>query len=180
MNIQEFAAQLKHGGARSTLFRTTVTNPVDGSGDTKFTFSAKAAQHPQWMTSELEMPYMGRKIYTHGHRQIEPWTVTVINDEDFKVRNALETWNNWLNTQQGNIANFGSPDDAEYKSVANIFQYDKTGKITRVYTLFGVWPQTVSAIELDWDSDSIQNFQVTFRYDYFEVSDGITGNAGGI
>lgn len=180
MNIQEFAAQFRHGGARSSLFRVTVTNPVDGTADTKFSFTCKSAQHPSWTTNELEVPFMGRKIYTHGHRVCEPWSVTVINDEDFKVRNALEKWNNWLNTQQGNVMNFSTPDDAEYKSVGNIFQYDKTGKVTRVYTLFGLWPQVVSGIDLDFESDTIQQFQVTFRYDYFEVSDGITGDAGGI
>lgn len=123
---------------------------------------------------------MGRKIYTHGHRVLNPWTVTILNDEDFKVRNALETWNNLLNTVQGNIAAFPSPNDSEYQSVGNIFQYDKTGRITRVYTLFGLWPSAIGAIDLDWESDAIQNYQVTFRYNTYEVSDGITGNAGGI
>lgn len=123
---------------------------------------------------------MGRKIYTHGHRTVDSWTVTVINDEDFKVRNAMEQWNNYLNLQQGNVANFPTPNDAEFKSVANVFQYDKTGKITRVYTLFGVWPENIGPIDLDWESDSIQSFQVTFSMDYFEVSDGLTGNAGGV
>lgn len=65
MNIHEFSSQFKGGGARSTLFRVTVTNPVDASGDTKFTFSCKSAQHPAWQTNELELPFMGRKIYTH-------------------------------------------------------------------------------------------------------------------
>jgi hypothetical protein len=38
----------------------------------------------------------------------------------------------------------------------------------------------VSAADVDWGSnDVIQEFSVTWAYDYWEVSGGITGNAGG-
>jgi len=33
---------------------------------------------------------------------------------------------------------------------------------------------------LAWDSEAIQEYSVTFQYDYWEVSGGSTGNAGGI
>ena len=44
----------------------------------------------------------------------------------------------------------------------------------------GIFPQVVSPIELDWATvDQIESFQVTFSYDYWTVSGGSTGNAGG-
>jgi len=179
MNIHEFTSQFRHGGARSTLFRVDITNPVAGEADGLVPFMVKSASHPTWTTTELQVPYMGRQLYYSGHRTVEPWTTTVINDEDFKVRNAIEAWQNAINRQQENVRDFASPSDAEYKTVGKIFQYSKIGQITREYSLIGLWPQNVSAIDLAWDNDSIQEYSVTWRFDYFEVTGGTTGAAGG-
>ena len=43
-----------------------------------------------------------------------------------------------------------------------------------------MWPVEVSSIDLDWNTtDAIEEFTVTFQYDWWEVDGGTTGNAGG-
>jgi hypothetical protein len=37
-----------------------------------------------------------------------------------------------------------------------------------------LYPTEVSTIDLAWDADTIQEFTVTFQYDYWEA---VTGNA---
>jgi hypothetical protein len=38
----------------------------------------------------------------------------------------------------------------------------------------------ITEMEVDWNAtDVIQEFQVTFQYDWWEVTGGSTGNAGG-
>lgn len=59
-------------------------------------------------------------------------------------------------------------------------QFSKTGTPVRVYNFVGIFPTEVSAIEMDWGTDAVSEFTVTFTYDYWEVSGGITGNAGGL
>ena len=67
-----------------------------------------------------------------------------------------------------------------YKSTAQVQQFSKTGVPIREYTFNGIFPVEVSTIDLDWNAtDSIQEFQVTFAYDWWEVSGGTTGDAGG-
>jgi hypothetical protein len=180
-NINEIRSQLAHGGARPSHFQILVTNPINSLGDQKFAFTARAAQIPTWTTGVIPVFYFGRQIKVSGPRQFEPWNVTVYNDEDFLVRNALEQWSNAINTLQGNLQVTGSSSPAEYKSQGIITQYGKAGQVLRQYQFNGMWPSRVNAIEVDWtNGDAIEEFQVTFEFDEFEVIGGQTGNAGGV
>ena len=106
--------------------------------------------------------------------------MTVINDEDFLIRNAMEEWMNQINSHLGNIRGFGSAADLSYKSSAQVTQFSKTGVPIREYTFNGIFPVNITEMEVDWNAtDVLQEFQVTFQYDWWEVSCGSTGNAGG-
>ena len=77
------------------------------------------------------------------------------------------------------MRNFGASSPALYKSTAQVTQFSKTGVPLRVYNFVGIFPTEVAAIEMDWAADAVSEFTVTFTYDYWEVSGGITGQAGG-
>ena len=95
---------------------------------------------------------------------------TVINDEDFLVRNSMEAWMNSIATHDTNLR--GLPQD--YKSNALITQYSKNGDPLRTYKFEGLFPTSIAAQTMDWDTDSIQTFDVTFSYDLWMVE----GNTG--
>ena len=98
-----------------------------------------------------------------------------MNDEDFLVRNAMERWNYKINSYEGNL-NIAGASPLDYKGVAEVVQYSKEGEVIRVYSFQGIYPESVAAIGLDWNSnDTIEEFSVTFQYDYFEVTGGNTG-----
>lgn len=178
-NVNEIRSQLTLGGARSSLFQVTLTNPANSVGDIKIPFMVRASSIPAATLGVIEVPYFGRKVRLAGDRTFGEWTVVVMNDEDFLVRNAMEEWSNQINTLQGNLRGFGAASPLLYKSTAQVTQYSKTGAPIREYTFNGIFPVEVSPIELDWgNTDSIQEFQVTFAYDWWEV-DGATGDAGG-
>ena len=103
-----------------------------------------------------------------------------MNDEDFLIRNAIEEWMNEINSHLGNVRGFGSAADLSYKSTAEVTQFSKTGVPLRKYKFNGIFPVNLTEMEVDWNAtDLIQEFQVTFQYDWWEVSGGSTGNAGG-
>lgn len=180
-NINEIRGQLTLGGARPALFQVTITNPVNPVADLKVPFLVRAAQLPESQLGVVQIPYFGRRIKIAGDRVFGDWAVTVMNDEDFLIRNAMETWNNAINSYEGNINTLGSGAPALYKSQATVTQYGKAGEVLRTYQFNGIFPSRVTAIDLDWDStDRIEQFNVVFQYDNFEVLPGITGNAGGI
>jgi hypothetical protein len=178
-NINDLKSQLTFGGAKGSLFQVQITNPVNGVADIKVPFLVKAATIPASTLGTIEVPYFGRKIKIHGDRTFEPWTVNVINDEDFLIRNALENWMAAINSHQGNITAFNSASPLQYKSQAQITQFSKTGVPLRVYNFNGLFPVEIAPIEMNWEAtDQIEEFSVTFQYDWWNVSGGITGDAG--
>lgn len=179
-NVNEIRSQLTLGGARNSLFQVQFTNPTNGAGDIKLPFMVRATTIPESTLGVIEVPYFGRKVRLAGDRTFGTWSVQVINDEDFLVRNAIEAWSNQINTMQGNLRGFGAASPLLYKSDATVTQFSKTGIPIREYTFRGIFPTEISTIDLDWNStDQIEEFSVTFAYDWWEVSGGITGDGGG-
>lgn len=178
-NINDLRAQLTFGGAKSSLFQIQITNPINGVADIKVPFMAKAATLPASTLGFIEVPYFGRKIKLAGDRTFDTWTVNIINDEDFLIRNAMESWMSSINSHQGNVTSLASASPLQYKAQAQITQFSKTGTPLRVYNFNGLFPVEVSTIDMSWENtDSIEEFQVTFQYDWWDVSGGITGDAG--
>lgn len=179
-NVNEIRSQLTLGGARNTLFQVTLNNPANSIADIKAPFMIRASQIPASTLGLIEVPYFGRRVKMAGDRTFTEWTVQVINDEDFLIRNAMEEWSNQINTLQGNLRGFGAASPLLYKSTAQVTQFSKTGVPIRTYQFNGIFPLEVSTIDLDWSAvDQIEEFSVTFAYDWWEVSGGITGDAGG-
>jgi hypothetical protein len=112
-----------------------------------------------------------------GDRTFENWNVQIYNDEDFKIRHAMETWHNRINSLRRNINETGSARPDAYKTDAEVLQYAKVGGAPiRRYKYFGLFPVSISEIELAWEAQNqIQIFSVQFAYDYYEVVGGSTG-----
>ena len=180
-NVNEIKSQLTFGGARPTLFQVTFQNPANSIADIKVPFMCEATSLPAAQIGVTQVPYFGRVVKLAGDRVVGDWAVSIINDEDFLIRNALEEWSNRINSFQGNLRAFGSASPLLYKAQAQVTQYSKTGLPIRVYQFNGIWPISVGDIALSWgDQNAIERFNVTFAVDYWEVSGGITGNAGGV
>jgi hypothetical protein len=181
-NIEDFKKNFAAGGARPNLFRVQLDLMSNGEAtlpgapsETKLTFTCRAASIPAMTVGTIEVPYFGRKIKVAGDRTFAEWTVTILNDEDFSVRRALETWNNKINLHNENIRvvpynivadNPGS----SYKRDASVVHYDKKGEVIARYKFIGMYPSEVSAIDLAWDTnDTIEEFTCTLMYDYFQT-----------
>lgn len=178
-DVNAFKGALKLGGARPSLFQVNITNPVNGAADIQIPFLCKAASIPASTLSQVIQNYFGRPVKFPGNRTFEDWTVQIINDEDFAIRNTLEQWSNAINSHEGNIRDLAASVPTLYKSDAQVTQFSQTGAPLRVYNFVGLWPTNISEIELSWDNtDQIEEYQVTFSYDYYEVTGGLTGLGG--
>jgi hypothetical protein len=170
-NINQFKSQLVGGGARPTLFQVQITNPIDNTSDAKIPFMVKTAGIPASNVGSYELPYFGRTVKYAGDRTFEDWTVTVINDEDFAIRNTMEAWMNAINSHDSNTR--ALPQD--YKSNALVTQFGKDGSPLRTYVFEGIYPIALDQIALDWQQqDTIEEFGITFQYDLWRVE----GNTG--
>jgi len=144
---------------------------LPGNAQTKMTFMCKTAQLPGSTLGVVPVQYFGRELKFVGNRTFADWTVTIINDEDFFIRNAMEAWSNAINSHDSNSRALPQT----YKSNAIITQYSKDGRSLRTYVFEGIYPITVGSIPMGWEStDQIENFDVTFQYDLWRV-EGATG-----
>jgi hypothetical protein len=170
--VQNFRSRLRFGGARPNQFEVIMPFPVavgNASGD-DLTFKCKAASLPSQDMGTIPVGYFGRQIKVPGDRTFAEWSVTIINDEDFKIRDAFEEWSDTLNGHFSNLRDPAARFTNGYQVDATVIQYGKTGDVIKEYDMIGVWPSNISAIDLAWDqNDSIEEFQVTLQYQWWQA-----------
>lgn len=184
-NINRFRANgLIFGGARPTNFSVTLIFPaaLTGVGLTeRLNFSCRASKLPESIIGDVPVPYFGRTVKFAGNRTFEDWDITVMNDEDFLIRNAFEEWHNAINTIISNrldsaVANVNPAVGNSYKTTALVTQFGKQGPgeidgegAIKTYKFEGIFPTMISDIPLDWDAvNQFEQFQVRFAVDWYE------------
>ncbi len=182
-SIVDFRSRMKGGGARSNLFEVQMSFPDFAKPVSEalndIPFLVKAAEIPASNIGNIPVPFRGRILPIAGDRTFDPWTVTIINDTNFRLRDVMERWSDGINdiqTAQGTI------DPETYQQTAKVLQLSR-GKssnskivsssnipVLREYDFIGIYPNVVSSIPLDHGAtDQIEEFQVTFNYLYYEV-----------
>ena len=184
--ISDFKSALKGGGPRPNLFEVEMTNLPDGiswDGDI-FKYLCKAAALPASNISPIDVPFRGRIFKVAGDRTIDTWTVTIINDEDFKLRRAFEAWTELIAKLDNNL---GATNPAAYMSNATVYQLGRgatinsttnagsDSSILAAYKFVDIFPTNVSNIDLSYDSgDTIEEFTVEFQVQSYEIIDSAT------
>ena len=183
--LSNFKSQLVGGGARPNLFEvelTTLPEAVQGWEAEKFRYLCKAAALPASNIANIDVPFRGRIFKVAGDRTFDVWTVTVINDEDFILRNAFESWMDQISKLSNNL---GATEPASYMTDATVYQLgrgsakssrDSTGEsnaVLKEYKFIDIFPTAISAIDLSYDTgDAIEEFTVDFQVQTFELISG--------
>ena len=189
-SIDSFKSRLVQGGARPNLFEVEMDFP-SGVGifdeeieNTRHRMMIKGAQLPASNIAEVVVPFRGRQLKVAGDRRFDPWTITIINDGDFKLREAFERWSNFIikvSDGSGTI----NPSDYFADWIVNQLGRASTDlntrgensgatlPVLRRYQMHGCWPSQVSPIELSYDTaDVIEEFQVTLQVQWWEAYNG--------
>ena len=181
--ISQFKSQLIGGGARPNLFEVELTTLPAGIAwpADNFRYMCKAAQLPASVIANIDIPFRGRIFKVAGDRTIEPWSITIINDEDFRIRKAMEEWVNLIAKLENNL---GATDPSAYMVNAKVFQLGRgsvpssknnagdRNAVLREYEFIDIFPTSVSSIDLSYDSsDTIEEFVVDFAVQSFAFVD---------
>jgi hypothetical protein len=204
-SISDFKSYLKKGGARPNLFLVRLNFPPQlnqiadvggptGSSSANLTtqaeFLIKTAQIPASNIGTIEVPYRGRMLKVAGDRTFEPWSVTVVNDGNFEIRKAFETWSRGINALTENVSQlgYGADGGASYCVDMTVYQLSRDGQAPtrepdsntagvdgmstiRAYRFYDAWPSAISSIDLSFEAnDQIEEFTVEFQYNFFEVT----------
>lgn len=162
--IEGFKAALSGGGARPNLFKAILTFPFN-SDVVRSSFLCKAASLPGSTVAPIPLNFRGRTMNVAGDRTFEPWSVTIVNDTDFTLRNDFERWMNQLNQH---VTNLSMPLPAVYKTDMEVIQLGKDGSELKGYNFIGVFPSSISPIDLGYDnSGAVEEFTVELQVDYW-------------
>lgn len=173
LGVDDFKSKLRGGGARPNLFKATINFPAYANGDAELTsFLCEAAQLPGSTMGTIIVPFRGRQLKMAGDRTFAEWTVTIINDTDFAVRNAMERWMNGMNAHS---ANTGLASPIAYEADLKIEQLDRAGDSIKEYNIRGAFPTDLSPIDVNYaTTDEIERFTATFQYQYFDSNNPTT------
>ena len=170
--ISNFTSKLTGGGARANLFEVTILNAPNNTtgGNSDFQYKCKASGIPASTIGTYEVPYFGRTIKFAGDREFTELSTTVINDEDYQMRNLIESWMALLNGHKDNTTDIEFGDRKQYAKDITLKTYRKAGsEVDQTWNFIGCWPSALSSTDLNWDStNAIQEFTVTWQYDYYE------------
>lgn len=170
--ISDFRAQLKQGGARSNQFTVELTFPAvaaAGQAARAASFLCNATSLPAVTVGNIQMQYRGRPVNFAGEREFAPWSITVINDGDFLVRNAFERWSDAIALFD---ATEGLQNPGDYQVDLRVIQLDRNGNELKSYNFKDAYPTELGALALSYDNPNIQTFDVSFQYNYY-VPEGI-------
>ena len=197
--ITGFKERLAGGGARSNLFEVSIPSfpaPLQnlwrtGAGNEidTFKFLCKTAALPASNVASIDVPFRGRVMKVAGDRTFDPWTVTIINDEDFQLRTAFELWMNSISKLDNNT---GITNPTSYMTDAFVYQLGRganQGRFSesnsdidngdaipplRTYKFYDIFPTNVSEISVSYDDSEIQEFTVEFQVQWWSA--GETGD----
>ena len=184
--LSAFKSRLSGGGARPNLFEVSIASFPSSIQDAwsadeneSFKFLCKSSTLPASNVANVDVPFRGRILKVAGDRTFDPWTVTVINDEDFKVRTAFERWANVMSklddaTGVSNPASYMT--DAEVSQLGRGASLNATtndggqSEVLRTYRFYDIFPTAITEIALSYDTgDTVETFDVTFQIQYFTI-----------
>ena len=167
LGVDDMKAKLVGGGARPNLFKVTMAFPSYVTANVELaSYMCKATSMPASQIAAIEVPFRGRQLKVAGDRTFDPWSVTVINDTDFNVRNSFEQWMNGINQHKQNT---GLTQPSSYMADMIVEQLDKDGTTKKTYNIRGVFPTNLGAIELSYETgDTIEEFEVEMQVQYWE------------
>jgi hypothetical protein len=183
--LDSFKSQLTGGGARPNLFEVSISFPTElniaggkqpitkpetgtaGAAESMLTFMVKAAALPASNITPIEIPFRGRTLKVAGERTFDTWTITVLNDTDFKIRTSFEQWMNGISRISDAS---GDVNPSNYQQDAFVRQLNRVGDTMREYKFVGIFPTNISQIDLSMDStDTIEEYTVEFQVQYWQA-----------
>ena len=168
-NVESFKSALTNGGARPNQFAVQLSFPTYVTGQAlavaRAPFLVSVAELPGQTVNPAIVQYRGREVKFVGDRIYAPWTITVLNDADMSIRNAMEQWMGGMEDYENK---FGQLQPALYQRDLQVFQLDRNGNALKAYNITSAFPVDLSPVGLDFGAnDQISSFTVTFQYQYF-------------
>jgi len=168
-DVSAFRSKLNGGGARPNQFEVVIRYPtvLGGIAGDVGRFLITTAELPGQTQGVTPVYYRGRLVKLAGDKEFAPFSCSIINDNNFTIRNSLE---NWMNYIEDRVTKAGEQSPQRYQSIIDIYQLDRNGNTLRQYKLRDAFPVEIGPVQLDFGSnDQISTFGATFQYQTFDI-----------
>ena len=150
---------------RTYTWDVTFFSPVGGEGTT-LSLRCQSASKPGRSVGSIAVPYKqsagiqypGKLAYSHD------WTLTFIEGEDKKVYDAIYLWKNAVVTDKGQF----SLGDNLIKADLYLTLSSTADEIVEKIRVIGCFPKEIGAVSLDYSTEDIVKYEVTFSFDSWE------------
>ena len=162
-NIENFKANFD-GGARQYLFYFLPTFPggVSAPDMEKASYLVRATSLPETTLEEIVVNWQGYDFKMAGKYTYADFTVTFNVDVNAEIRKGYENWMELIHHPETNVHSYVS----EYMITQNLQLLGYDGNPIMTYQLHNAWPKTVGAVTLEYATNDVAQFDVTFSYQW--------------
>jgi len=166
-DLEGFTSNFK-GGARQHLFYYTPLFPggvgADQTGE-HVTYLVRSTSIPATTIEEIPVPWQGYELKIGGRQTFEDFVITFNCDKDALIRQTFEDWCNLIHDPATNLR---TPIDLHIADQQLTLLGLDLQPILEVI-LLGAWCKSVAAATLEYATNDIVQFEVTFGYQYHQV-----------
>jgi hypothetical protein len=160
------------GGTRPNRFEISASTPNNTKIDTFHTY---AFNLPEIAIGEIPVNYRGRTVYVPGDRDYMPWNITILDDRNASIYNALQDWQNKINDHEANTAadGFATGNRGEWvvKHLDTQVAAGTEPLALKTFTLVGCWLTGIGPVQLNAaEKNALLTFNATVRYDYIRYA----------
>ena len=152
---------------RVTLIKTGVSPEIDELNQVAAKLLIESGTIPQRDIHNVQVPFQGIDFNLPGNAKYggsENWSTTIRVDQKLNIRRMFEDWSTAIfddRTSAGTIVRNNSAQLA-------MTLYDQQGNAHSDYTLYGIYPTSVGAMEYNvGDNGEIVTMDVSFAYHYW-------------
>lgn len=167
-----FESTVSKVGLKGASYMAAAKNTLSifgvGKDNLMYPYLVKSTSLPETSFEEVAVKYGALTYKLAGEKTYSDWTVSLNVDDKGEILQKFHQWHDGIyDRANGNI---GMP--YEYMQPQEIHLLDYTGNTTKVYKMFYCWPKSIGETTLDYSSNEIATFNVTFSYSYFTIENG--------
>lgn len=151
------------GGARAYLFYYKPVFPAGIAADSETsTYLVRTTSLPETEMDEIPLSWQGMDFKVAGRYTYTDWTVSFNCDAEAKIQKYFHNWVSLIHDPTTNI----HTNPTDYMVDQQLELLGLTGKPIMKYKLFACWPKTIGNASLDYATNDVVQFDITFTYVY--------------
>jgi len=173
-DIDSYRANFQ-GGARQYLFYVKPSFPAGiALADTNIaTYLVRTSTLPETTHEEIMTQWQGFDYKFAGKYTYADWTITFNVDSGADIQRMFANWMSLIHDPTTNM--YSTP--ATYTADQQIELLGFDSKPILKYKLINAWPKSMATATLDYSSNDVVQFDVTWSYTYHVIDKGTYGKA---